>query len=133
LDHVLALYERIGMVRLCHTTPLLSSRLLQEANPVPADLPVTIRLARPADRADVVRLAALEARPVPVHPMLVAQVGDETWAAVSIHTGESVADPFRPSGALVDLLRRRSAQLRAERAPERPRPAWRRLAAFGRA
>ena len=34
-----------------------------------------------------------------------AEVGGELWAAVEIGSGAAIADPFRPSGELVDLLR----------------------------
>jgi hypothetical protein len=34
----------------------------------------------------------------------VAEVGGELWAALEIATGATIADPFRPSGDLVELL-----------------------------
>ena len=39
-----------------------------------------------------------------------AEVAGEVQAALSLDTGESVADPFRPTAALVDLLRLRARQ-----------------------
>jgi hypothetical protein len=72
---------------------------------------LTIRMAYPDDRAALERLARLDARPLPSEPLVVAEVGGDLWAAVSIRDGGAVADPFQPSGALVDLLQARRAQL----------------------
>ncbi|HEX3317706.1 MAG TPA: hypothetical protein VHR88_06790 [Solirubrobacteraceae bacterium] len=74
---------------------------------------LTIRIAYPDDRAALERLATLDARPLPSEPLLVADVDGEPWAAVSLLDGGAVADPFRPSGALVDLLQARRRQLDA--------------------
>ena len=38
-------------------------------------------------------------------------MGSELWAAVSVDTGAAIADPFRPSGDLVELLRFRAERL----------------------
>jgi hypothetical protein len=92
---------------------------------------LTIRMAYPDDRAALERLATLDARPLPSEPLLVADIEGELWAALSLADGGAVADPFQPSGALVDLLRARSAQLTAasrwrDRLPlRRTRPALR--------
>lgn len=76
----------------------------------PADAPVTFRLAMLADESDLVRLAALDSSRVPDGDLLLGEVGGELWAAVSSR-GEAIADPFRPSGPIVGLLRARAAQL----------------------
>ena len=73
---------------------------------------VTVRLARPSDAADVLRLAQLEGHGVPLGPMLVAEVSGELLAARSLVTGKAIADPFRPTAHLVELLELRSAHLR---------------------
>ena len=44
--------------------------------------------------------------------MLVAEVGGELWAAISLDDHHAVADPFRPTGELVALLVERARQLR---------------------
>ena len=51
----------------------------------------------------------------PTGDVLLAEMGSELWAAVSVDTGAAIADPFRPSADLVDLLR-----LRAERMASHP-------------
>jgi hypothetical protein len=72
---------------------------------------LTIRIAYPDDRAALERLATLDARPLPAEPLLVAEVDGELWAALGLADGGAVADPFRPSGALVGLLHARRLQL----------------------
>jgi hypothetical protein len=69
------------------------------------DRTLTIRRADAADNTALVRLAALDSASPPTGDTLVAQVGDELWAAVELDSGAAIADPFRPSGDLVDLLR----------------------------
>ncbi|WCB96401.1 hypothetical protein DSM104299_05160 [Baekduia alba] len=72
---------------------------------------VTIRPAYPDDAAAVARLAALDSQRVPAGPLLLAEIDGEPWAAIAIVSARVVADPFRPTAALVELLRRRVAQL----------------------
>jgi hypothetical protein len=72
------------------------------------DKTLTIRRADAADAAALYRLAALDSSYPPTGEMLLAEVGDELWAAVDVDSGAAIADPFRPSGDLVDLLRLRS-------------------------
>jgi hypothetical protein len=66
---------------------------------------LTIRPADLADLAALDRLAALDSAAPPTGDVLVAEVGGELWAAVEINSGTAIADPFRPSGELVELLR----------------------------
>jgi hypothetical protein len=80
---------------------------------------VTIRYAFPDDAQALARLAALDSRQLPSHPVLVAEVDGQLRAAMSIQGGEFVADPFHRTVALLDLLAIRARQLAAaaERAP----------------
>jgi hypothetical protein len=80
---------------------------------------VTIRWALPADLSALERLAALDSKQLPAGPLLVAEVGEELWAAFSVLDGIAVADPFRPSADLVGLLSQRAAQIREVRPPSR--------------
>jgi hypothetical protein len=66
---------------------------------------VTFRLARPGDEPAVTVLSALDSSPRPVDPVLLAEVDGSLWAAVSLADRRAVADPFRPSGDVVRLLR----------------------------
>jgi hypothetical protein len=79
----------------------------------PTSTEVLIRRAGPHDAAAVARLAALDSAAPPAGDVLVAIVGGEPWAALSLADGRAVADPFRPSAAAVELLRVRAAHLAA--------------------
>ena len=75
------------------------------------EMNLTIRRATAADAFAVRRLAALDSAFPPTGDVLLAEMGDELWAALSIDTGTAVADPFRPSRDLVELLRFRAGRL----------------------
>jgi hypothetical protein len=66
---------------------------------------LTIRPADLADLASLDRLAALDSASPPTGNVLVAEVGGELWAAIDVESGTAIADPFRPSGDVVELLR----------------------------
>jgi hypothetical protein len=89
--------------------------------------PVTLHLACASDRPALAKLAQLDSRPLPPGPHLVAIREGRIDAAVSLTTGEVVADPFRRTAELCALLRchagpRRVArqELPARRAQPRP-------------
>ena len=69
---------------------------------------LTIRHATTADEFAVRRLAVLDSSSPPTGEILLAEMDHELWAALSLDTGAIVADPFRPSRDLVDLLRLRA-------------------------
>lgn len=79
--------------------------------------PITIRPAHPGEGKALRRLAQLDSAELPRGELLVALMGEELVAAVSIERGEAIADPFRPSAGLVKLLSARAAQLRGARRP----------------
>jgi hypothetical protein len=83
------------------------------------DSTLTIRRASQTDRPSLRELAVLDSSRAPSGEVLVAQVGSELWAAVEVETGAAVADPFRPSGDLVELLRFRAQGIRGETRGER--------------
>lgn len=77
---------------------------------------------RPARRDDFVALwsvASLDSALVPPEPLLVAEADGEIAAALSLATGEVIADPFRWTTGAVDLLRFRASQI--PRSDGRPR------------
>jgi hypothetical protein len=81
---------------------------------------MTIREASATDRRALVRLAQRDTSPVPGGRLLIAEVDGEVRAAIEVDSGRAIADPFRPTAELVDLLRRRAAQIRdARRRPLR--------------
>jgi hypothetical protein len=75
---------------------------------------ITIRRATAADALAVRRLAVLDSAFPPTGDVLLAEMGKELWAAVSIDDGRAVADPFRPSADLVELLKLRASRMRGE-------------------
>jgi hypothetical protein len=82
---------------------------------------LTIRLARDDDRASLASLAQLDSGSAPVDPVLLAEADGRLVAALSLLDGTAVADPFRPTADVVDLLRVRAAaaatDARARRGP----------------
>jgi hypothetical protein len=77
--------------------------------------PITVRPADADDATALARLAALDSAAIPAGPLLVAEVHDELRAALSLHDGTSIADPFHYTGLHLDLLRARAAQQRGSR------------------
>ena len=73
---------------------------------------VVIRAARGSDGPALRRLAELDSREVPTGDVLLAETDDELVAALSVDTGERVADPFRHTADVVDLLAYRARGLR---------------------
>jgi hypothetical protein len=73
------------------------------------DKTLTIRRAGASDTGALFRLAALDSAAPLTGDALLAEVGGELWAAVEIDSGTAIADPFQPSGELVDLLHLRAS------------------------
>jgi hypothetical protein len=71
--------------------------------------PLTLRVARPDDDLAVQRLAQLDSSRPPSGRVLLAVVGSEPVAALAVETGAVVADPFRPTADVVEVLRRAAA------------------------
>lgn len=83
-----------------------------------ADAPETfdglvIRRAAPGDDGALARLAALEGRDGLRGEVLIASVRGTVAAAIGVGTGEVLADPFRPTADLTELLRLRARQVSA--------------------
>ena len=72
---------------------------------------LTIRHATTADEFAVRRLAVLDSSSPPTGDVLLAEMDNELWAALSLDSGAAIADPFRPSGDLVELLRFRAGRV----------------------
>jgi hypothetical protein len=101
-------------------------RRQQEARVEAASLPdaydaVTVRFAGDEDDAALRDLAERDGRRAPRSPMLVAEVHGDLVAARSLADGSSIADPFRHTDHLVELLALRTVHLRGEGATPRRR------------
>ena len=68
------------------------------------DTAVEIRLLAATDAAELTRLAELDTTVPPRSPLLGGMVDGRLVAAHSLATGESIADPFRPTADVVGLL-----------------------------
>jgi hypothetical protein len=92
----------------------LKDTLKKLAGPVqltPVDARVTFRHAVPADAEALTVLAQLDSSRAPTGDVIVAEAGDELWAAVSLDDGHAVANPFRPSGELTWRLMERAREI----------------------
>lgn len=70
---------------------------------------IIIRAAEPGDEARLEVVAGRDSSEMPEHPMLVAEVGGDIRAAISLRDGRVVADPFHRTAELVEMLRIRAA------------------------
>ena len=71
---------------------------------------INIRLANETDNSSLLRLAALDSAPAPRGPVLVADLDGEIVAAHSIARSRSIADPFRSTADISELLELRARQ-----------------------
>jgi hypothetical protein len=78
---------------------------------------VTVRLASSRDARELDRLAQLDSARSPTGPTLVAEIEGQLVAALPLRGGRPVADPFRPTAELVELLEIRATQLLKDRKP----------------
>ena len=69
---------------------------------------VLIRAARGSDGPALEALAALDSATVPAGALLVAEADGVLVAALSASTGSRIADPFRPTRDVIELLELRA-------------------------
>jgi hypothetical protein len=98
-------------------------RAVHTAEPLAGEDSVAIRLARPADAPALSRLAVLDGQAEAAEHLsrlacepwegglLVAEADGDVAAALAIEGGLVVADPFRRTALVVELLRLRAEQL----------------------
>ena len=73
-----------------------------------------VRRDRPEDAGALSELAELDSARVPSGELLVAEWSDGLCAAVAIGDGSAIADPFRRTAEIVELLSLRARQMRGE-------------------
>jgi hypothetical protein len=84
---------------------------------------LTVRTASDADAYALAQLAAVDSSRPLAGRTLVAEVDSEPVAAISVDDGKVVADPFRRTAEVVEMLRLRVAQMQPGRGLSlRPRP-----------
>ena len=79
--------------------------------PVAVELPASLRRDR-VDAARLYQLAALSERPLASGPFVLGEVEGRIVAALPVHGGAPIADPFELTEHLVPLMRLRAMQLR---------------------
>jgi hypothetical protein len=85
---------------------------------------VTVRRFAERDIEAIQRLAALDGKPIPSGGVLVAEQAGELVAALPLDGSQPLADPFKPTADVVELLRVSARQLReASGAPSHHRHA----------
>jgi hypothetical protein len=100
-------------------------RLSLRARPATGSLDeISIRGLGPADAAELQQVAGRDSAQAPTGDVLGAERAGRLIAAISIDTGDVVADPFTPTGAARSLLVLRAEQVRRSRA-QHGRPARR--------
>ncbi len=75
---------------------------------------VTLRYAAAADAPRLHDLAALDSAVPPDGPVLIAEVDGRLRAALPVDGGAPISDPFHRGRELLELLRLRAEQLRAD-------------------
>jgi hypothetical protein len=73
---------------------------------------ITLRRAGDGDARALATLAELDSQRLPDDEFLIGEVAGEPWAALGIGSGVLVADPYRPTVQLAELLRLRAASMR---------------------
>jgi hypothetical protein len=86
---------------------------------------IAIRMATPADEHSLLRLAELDS----AHPIagdaLIASADGIPVAAYSLTERRTIADPFRPTAAIVELLEARAENLRGMGRQASAQSGWR--------
>ena len=75
---------------------------------------IIIRTSTDADVRALARLASLDSAPAPLGRVLVAEVDGALRAALPLHGGTAIADPFVETAHVVELLRTHAAALDAD-------------------
>jgi len=76
---------------------------------------ITIRAARAEDMSEIARVAGRDTGDLPAGPVLVAKVGSDVRAAISLTDGAVIADPFHRTAELVQMLRIRAGAVARSR------------------
>ena len=74
---------------------------------------ITVRLADYMDARALLDLAALDSAQVPAGDLVVAESDGEIVAAMPVDGGRPIADPFRGTALIVQVLELRAAQIRS--------------------
>jgi hypothetical protein len=84
---------------------------------------ITLRRAGDSDARALATLAELDSQRLPDDEFLIGEVAGEPWAALGITSGILVADPYRPTVELGELLRVRVQSMRGT-SQDQPLARW---------
>jgi hypothetical protein len=76
-------------------------------------LEITMRLADHADACALLTLAALDSAQVPAGDLVIAESEGELVAAMPVEGGRAIADPFRRTALILEMLELRAAHIRS--------------------
>ena len=79
---------------------------------------ITIRAARAEDMGELARVASRDTHELPEGTLLVAKVGSDVRAAISLSDGTVIADPFHRTAELVEMLKIRAVAVSRVRGGE---------------
>jgi hypothetical protein len=74
---------------------------------------ITLRRAVDGDARTLATLAELDSQRLPDDEFLIGEVAGQPWAALGIGSGVLLADPYRPTVQLAELLRLRARSMRS--------------------
>ena len=74
---------------------------------------ITLRRAVDGDARALATLAELDSQRLPDDEFLIGEVAGQPWAALGIGSGVLLADPYRPTVQLAELLRLRARSMRS--------------------
>lgn len=87
---------------------------------LPTDTEITVRVLHAEDTAAIERLAGLDSASAPSGALLGAEIDGRLVAAISLASGQTIADPFRAASShAVQILRLRAKQLDAPKGASR--------------
>lgn len=93
--------------------------------------PYVIRSAADEDEQTLRRLAGLDSQPPLLHPALIGEIDGKPAAAISLIDGRVIADPFRSTAGLRQVLQTRYRVLRTySRTPSLPERLYAAVAPF---
>lgn len=94
---------------------------------------IRIRAAHDSDMPEIARVAGRDTHELPAKPLMVATVGEQVRAAISLADGTHVADPFHHTSELVAMLRIRADAVQASHNGVARKRSGRRILALSRA
>lgn len=92
---------------------------------------MAVSFTTPDDQPTLDQLAALDSHPPLAAPALIGELNHRPVAAISLRTGDVIADPFVPTTEIVQMLRLRTRQLGHEPRLRWPQAWLRRMALSG--